>query len=177
MKSIGVKLRKVWSCKSPSLRSSVEIFETFKRVFLTLGFFKVDELCSSKSTAPILLKFDTLFLHINYEVMLSIFFIFYNFNLFYNKKISDFLKWKIGILTSKCYQKLKKSIKKKHRNVTFFLGVCEDLLSMAHFCIIVNENSTEYFSNVILLYTHYINKYILTVSSKKIIVSMLLYSK
>ena len=57
-----------------------------------------------------------------------------------------------------------------HRNVTFFLGVCEDLLSIAYFCIIINENFTEYSSNVILLYTNYINIYIyiLTVSSKKL---------
>ena len=51
-----------------------------------------------------------------------------------------------------------------HRNVTCFLGVYEDLLSMARFYIIINENSTEYSSNAILLYTNYIHKYILTVS-------------
>ena len=64
-----------------------------------------------------------------------------------------------------------------HRNVTFFLSVCDDFLSMADFCIIINENFTEYSSNVVLSYTSYINKYILTVSSKKIIVNMLFYSE
>ena len=58
-----------------------------------------------------------------------------------------------------------------------FLGVGEDLMSVAHFWIITNENCTEYSSNVILLYTNYINKYILTVSPKKIIVNMLFYSE
>ena len=47
-----------------------------------------------------------------------------------------------------------------HRNVTFFWGVYEDLLSMAHLCIIINENFTEYSLNVILSYTNYINEYI-----------------
>ena len=60
-----------------------------------------------------------------------------------------------------------------HRKETFFWGVFEDLLSVAHFCIIINENLTEYSSNVILLYTNYINKYILNMSSKKIIVNMI----
>ena len=60
-----------------------------------------------------------------------------------------------------------------HRNETFFLDVCEDSLSMAHFFIIIHENFTEYSSNVTLLCTNYINKYILTVSSKKIIENML----
>ena len=54
-----------------------------------------------------------------------------------------------------------------------FLDVREDSLSMAHFFIIINENFTEYSSNVTLLCTNYINKYILTVSSKKIIENML----
>ena len=51
-----------------------------------------------------------------------------------------------------------------HRNETFFLDVCEDSLSMAHFLIIIHENFTEYSSNVTLLFTNYRNKYILTVS-------------
>ena len=55
-----------------------------------------------------------------------------------------------------------------HRNETFFLDVCEDLLSMAHFFIITDGNFTEYSSNVTLLCTNYRNKYILTVSSKKL---------
>ena len=44
---------------------SEKIFETFKHIFLALGFFRVDELSSSKSTGPILLKFNTLFLYMN----------------------------------------------------------------------------------------------------------------
>ena len=75
-------------------RSKHYLFTTFKRVFLILSFFKVGEPYSSKSTAPILLKFYTLFLHIKYEVMLSSFLIFYNYNLFHNNKISDFLNEK-----------------------------------------------------------------------------------
>ena len=51
-----------------------------------------------------------------------------------------------------------------HRNETSFLDVCEDSLSMAHFFIIINKNFTEYSSNVTLLFTHYRNKYVLTVS-------------
>ena len=44
---------------------------------------------------------------------------------------------------------------------------------MAHLIVIINENFTEYSSNVTLLSTNYRNKYILTVSSKKIIEHML----
>ena len=44
---------------------------------------------------------------------------------------------------------------------------------MAHLFIIIDENFTEYSSNVTLLCTNYRNKYILTVSSKKIIENML----
>ena len=62
-----------------------------------------------------------------------------------------------------------------HRNETFFLGVCEDLLSTAHFCTIINKNFTEYSSNVILFYTNYIHQYMLTVSSTKIIGDMLFF--
>ena len=54
----------------------VKIFETFKGVFLALSFFKVGELSGSKSTAPILLKFYTIFPYLNYEVTLSSFFLF-----------------------------------------------------------------------------------------------------
>ena len=74
LKSIGVKLTEIWSCKSPPLRSDFELQRTFKSVFLALSFFRVSELSSSKSTAQILLDFYTLFLHINYEVTLSSFF-------------------------------------------------------------------------------------------------------
>ena len=52
----------------------VKIFETFKRVFFALNFFRVAELSSSKSAEPILLKFYKLFLYIKYEVRLSSFF-------------------------------------------------------------------------------------------------------
>ena len=55
-----------------------------------------------------------------------------------------------------------------HGNETFFLDVCEDSLSMVHLFIIINENFTEYSSNVTLLCSNYINKYILTVSLKKL---------
>ena len=113
MKCIGVKPTEIWSCKSPSLRSSVEIFETFERVFLTLSFFKVGELYSSKSTAPILLKFDTLFLHINYEVTLSIFFD--NYNFFYNNKISDYFNEKSVFWLLSVTKNLKINKKKTRR--------------------------------------------------------------
>ena len=66
LKAIEVKLTEIYTCKSPPY----------------------GELCSSKSTEPILLKFCTLFLFINYEVTLSSFF--FHFNLFLNNKISDF---------------------------------------------------------------------------------------
>ena len=62
-----------------------------------------------------------------------------------------------------------------HSNETFFLDVCEDSLSIAHLFIIINDNFTEYSSNVTLLYTNYINKYITTVSSKKIIENILFF--
>ena len=75
LKSIGVKLTEIWSCKSPPLRSDFELQRTFKHVFLALSFFRVNELSSSKSTAPNLLKFYTLFLYINYYG------VFLNFNL------------------------------------------------------------------------------------------------
>ena len=74
LKSIGVKLTEIWSCKSPPLLSDFELQRTFKRVFLALSFFRVGELSSSKSNAPILLTFYTLFLYINFEVTLSDFF-------------------------------------------------------------------------------------------------------
>ena len=61
LKSIGVKLTEIWSCKSPSLQFDFELQRTFKRVFLALSFFRVGELSSSKSTAPNLLKFYTHF--------------------------------------------------------------------------------------------------------------------
>ena len=54
-----------------------------------------------------------------------------------------------------------------HRNETFFLDVCEDSLSIAHFFINYNENFTEYSSNVTLLCPDYRNEYILTMSPKK----------
>ena len=79
LKSIGVKLTEIWSCKSPPLRSDLDLQRTFKRVFLALSFFRVGELSSPKSTALILLKFYTLFLYMNYEVTLSSFF--FNFYL------------------------------------------------------------------------------------------------
>ena len=60
-----------------------------------------------------------------------------------------------------------------HRNETFFSDVCEGLLSMAPFFIIINENFTEYSSNVTLLCIYYKNKYMLIVSSKKTIEYML----
>ena len=60
-----------------------------------------------------------------------------------------------------------------HCNEIFFWDVCEDSLSMAHLFIIINENFTEYSSNVSILFTNYRNEYILTVSSKKIIENML----
>ena len=44
---------------------------------------------------------------------------------------------------------------------------------MAQFFTIINENSTEHSSNVSSVCTNYRNKYILTVSSKKIIENML----
>ena len=53
-----------------------------------------------------------------------------------------------------------------------FLDVCEDSLSIAHFFIIIHENSTEYSSNVTLLWTNYRNECILTVSSTKMIENM-----
>ena len=59
-----------------------------------------------------------------------------------------------------------------HRNETFFLDVCEDSLLMTQFFIIINKNITEYSSNITLLCTNYRIKYILTVSSKKIIENM-----
>ena len=62
-----------------NIKIIVEMFETFKRVFLKLRFFKVGELYSSKSTATIVLKFYTPFLLINYQVTLSSFLIFYNY--------------------------------------------------------------------------------------------------
>ena len=77
LKSIGVKLTEIWSCKSPPLRPDFELQRTFKRVFLALSFFKVGELSSSKSTAPVPLRSYILFLYINYEVMLSSFFFFF----------------------------------------------------------------------------------------------------
>ena len=46
----------------------------------------------------------------------------------------------------------------------FFVDVCEDSLSMAHFFIIIDENITEYSLNVTLLCPNYRNEYILTVS-------------
>ena len=55
LKSIGVKLTEIWSCKSPLIRSNFELQRTFKRVFLALSFFRVGEFSSSKSTAPNLL--------------------------------------------------------------------------------------------------------------------------
>ena len=64
-----------------------------------------------------------------------------------------------------------------HGNETFFLDVCEDSLSMAHLFIIINENFTEYSSNVTSSCTNYRNKYILTVSSKKIIDNMLFFCR
>ena len=39
----------------------VKIFETFKRVFLTLSFFRVGELSSLKSTTLIILNFTHFF--------------------------------------------------------------------------------------------------------------------
>ena len=96
LKAIGVKLTEIYTCKSPPYGEDYgrndqlpDNLWNFKRVFLTLRFFEAGELCSSKSTGPILLKFCTLFLYINYEVTLSSFF-FFNFNLFLNNKISDF---------------------------------------------------------------------------------------
>ena len=62
-----------------------------------------------------------------------------------------------------------------HRNENFFLDVCEDSLSMANLFIIINENFTEYSLNVTLFFISYRNKYILTVSSKKIIANILFY--
>ena len=55
----------------------------------------------------------------------------------------------------------------------FFWDACEDSLSMVHLFIIINENFTQYSSNITSLSTNYRNKYILTVSSKKIIGNML----
>ena len=46
---------------------------------------------------------------------------------------------------------------------------------MAHFFIIINEIFTEYSLNVTLLCTNYKNKYIVTVSSKKIIENMFFF--
>ena len=46
---------------------------------------------------------------------------------------------------------------------------------MAHLFIIINENSTEYSSNVTFLCANYRNKYISTVSSKKIIDNMFFF--
>ena len=46
---------------------------------------------------------------------------------------------------------------------------------MVHFFIIINKNFTEYSSNVNLLLNNYRNKYILTVSSKKIIKNFFFY--
>ena len=60
-----------------------------------------------------------------------------------------------------------------HRNETFFLDVCEDSVSMAHLFVIIDENFTEYSSNVTSLCTNYRNEYILTVSSKKMIENVL----
>ena len=96
LKAIEVKLTEIYTCKSPPCGEDCgrndqlpDNLWNFKRVFLTLRFFEAGELCSSQSTEPILLKFCTLFLYINYEVTLSSFF-FFNFNLFLNNKISDF---------------------------------------------------------------------------------------
>ena len=46
---------------------------------------------------------------------------------------------------------------------------------MAHLFIIMNKNFTEYSSDVTLFHTNHRNKYILTVSSKKIIENMLFF--
>ena len=62
-----------------------------------------------------------------------------------------------------------------HRNETFFWDVCEDSLSIARLFTIINEDFTEYSLNVTLLCTNYRNKYILTVSSKKIMENMFFF--
>ena len=96
LKVIEAKLTEIYTCTSPPYGEDCgsndqlpDNLWNFKRVFLTLRFFEAGELCNSKSTEPILLKFCTLFLYINYEVALSSFF-FLNYNLFLNNKISDF---------------------------------------------------------------------------------------
>ena len=101
LKAIEVKLTEIYTCKSPSYGEDCGRNDqlpnnlwNFKRVFLTLRFFEAGELCSSKSIEPILLKFCTLFLYINYEVTLLSFFFFFNFNLLLNNKISDFFNEK-----------------------------------------------------------------------------------
>ena len=83
LKAIEVKLTEIYTCTSPPYGEDCgrndqlpDNLWNFKRVFLTLRFFEAGELCSSKSTEPILLKFCTLFLYINYEVTLSSFFFF-----------------------------------------------------------------------------------------------------
>ena len=83
LKEIEVNLTEIYTCKSPPYGEDCgrndqlpDNLWNFKRVLLTLRFFEAGELCSSKSTEPILLKFCTLFLYINYELRLSSFFFF-----------------------------------------------------------------------------------------------------
>ena len=84
LKAIEVKLTEIYTCKFPPYGEDCgrngqlpDNLWNFKRVFLTLRFFEAGELCSSKSTEPILLKFCTLVLYKNYEVTLSSFFFFF----------------------------------------------------------------------------------------------------
>ena len=56
-----------------------------------------------------------------------------------------------------------------HRKATFFRGASGDLLSLAQFSVFCNENLGKYCSNVALLYGHWLNELILSVSPKKIL--------
>ena len=114
LKAIEVNLTKIYTCTSPPYGEDCgrndhlpDNVWTFKRVFLTLRFFEAGELCSSKSTEPILLKFCTLFLYIN--------FFFINFNLFLNNKISDFFDEKSVFWLPSLVKNWKINKKKKTR--------------------------------------------------------------
>ena len=104
LKSIGVKMTEIWSCKSPPLRSDFELQRTFKRVFSHLAFSEsVNSLAEIYCTNPfkILLTFSLHKLRGN-----SVEFFFLILTYFKITKFPNFF-CKIGVLTSKCCKKLK----------------------------------------------------------------------